>query len=63
MTIAVVPPAPPFIRELPPQDLLRIARPISEALNGSIIDLVETLEGPALAIKPPGNGLPVSDGY
>ena len=63
MTIAVVPPAPPFIRELSPQDLLRIARPVSEALNGSIIDLVETLEGPALAIKPPGNGLPMSDGY
>jgi hypothetical protein len=63
MTIAVVPPASPFNRELPPQDLLRIARPISEALNGSIIDLVGTLEGPALAIKPPGNELSLSDGY
>jgi hypothetical protein len=63
MTIAVVPPASPSIRELPQKDLLRIARPISEALNGSIIDLVGTLEGPALAIKPPGNGLSLSDGY
>jgi iron-sulfur cluster assembly protein len=45
------------------EDLLRIVRPLSEALNGSAIDLVETLEGPALAIKPPDNGLPVSDGY
>jgi iron-sulfur cluster assembly protein len=45
------------------EDLLRIARPLSEALNGSAIDLVEILEGPALAIKPPDNGLPVSDGY
>ena len=35
------------------EDLLRIARPLSEALNGSAIDLVETLEGPTLAIKPP----------
>jgi iron-sulfur cluster assembly protein len=45
------------------EDLLRIARSLSEALNGSAIDLVETFEGPALAIKPPNNGLPVSDGY
>jgi iron-sulfur cluster assembly protein len=45
------------------EDLLRIARPLSEALNGSAIDLVETLKGPALAIKPPDNRLPVSDGY
>ena len=45
------------------EELLRIARPLSEALNGSVIDLVETFEGPALAIKPPNNGLPVSDGY
>jgi hypothetical protein len=63
MTIAVVPPAPSFILELSPQDLLRIARPVSEALNGSIIDLVETLKGPALAVEPPGNGLSLSDGY
>ena len=45
------------------EDLLRIARPLSEALNGSAIDLVETLKGPALAIKPPDNRLPMSDGY
>jgi iron-sulfur cluster assembly protein len=45
------------------EDLLRIARSLSEALNGSAIDLVETLKGPALAIKPPDNRLPVSDGY
>ena len=45
------------------EDLLRIACPLSEALNGSAIDLVETLEGPDLAIKSPDNGLPMSDGY
>ena len=44
------------------EDLLRIARPVSEALNGSTIDLVETLEGPALGIKPPDEGLPLTDG-
>lgn len=44
------------------EDLLRIARPISEALNGSTIDLVETLEGPALGIKPPEENLPLTDG-
>lgn len=38
------------------EDLLRIARPVSEELNGSQIDLVETLEGPALGIKSPGAG-------
>ncbi len=36
---------------------MRIARPVSEALNGSTIDLVETLEGPALSLKPPDDGL------
>ena len=35
------------------EELLRIARPVSEELNGSEIDLVETREGPALGIKPP----------
>jgi|tagenome__1003787_1003787.scaffolds.fasta_scaffold18889630_1 iron-sulfur cluster assembly protein len=44
------------------EDLLRIARPVSEALNGSTIDLVETLEGPALGIKPPEGNLPLTDG-
>jgi hypothetical protein len=42
---------------------LRIARSVSEELNGSTIDLVETLEGPALGIKsaPPRGGTPLSD--
>ncbi|CAA9463748.1 MAG: hypothetical protein AVDCRST_MAG28-3805 [uncultured Rubrobacteraceae bacterium] len=44
------------------EDLVRIARPVSEALNGSTIDLVETLEGPALSLKPPDDGLPLTDG-
>lgn len=44
------------------EDLLCIARPVSEALNGSTIDLVETLEGPALGIKPPEDDLPLTDG-
>jgi iron-sulfur cluster assembly protein len=44
------------------EDLLRIARPVSEALNGSTIDLVETLEGPALGIKSPEDDLPLTDG-
>ena len=42
--------------------MLRISRPVSEALNVSTIDLVETLEGPALGIKPPDEGLPLTDG-
>lgn len=45
------------------ENLLRIARPVSEELNGSEIDLVETLEGPALGIKPPpADAGPLSDG-
>ncbi len=40
------------------EDLVRIAHPVSEALNGGTIDLVETLEGPALSLKPPDDGLP-----
>lgn len=43
------------------EDLLRITRPISEALNGSTIELVETLEGPALSLNPPGEALPMTD--
>ena len=45
------------------KDLLRIARSVSEELNGSTIDLVETLEGPALGIKPapPRGGTHSSD--
>ena len=44
------------------EDLLCIARPVSEVFNGSTIDLVETLEGPALGIKPPDDGIPLTDG-
>ncbi len=43
------------------EDLLRIARPVREALNGSTIELVETLEGPALSLNPPGEALPMTD--
>ena len=43
------------------KDLLRIARSVSEELNGSTIDLVETLEGPALGIKPSRGGTHLSD--
>lgn len=45
------------------KDLLRIARSVSEELNGSTIDLLETLEGPALGIKPvpPRGGTHLSD--
>jgi hypothetical protein len=45
------------------EDLLHIARPVSEELNGSEIDLVETLEGPTLGIKPPpADAGPLPDG-
>ena len=44
------------------EDLLCIARPVSEVFNGSTIDLVETLEGPALGIKPPDDGMPLTNG-
>ena len=44
------------------EDLLCIARPVSEVFNGSTIDLIETLEGPALGIKPPDEGIPPTDG-
>jgi iron-sulfur cluster assembly protein len=42
--------------------LLRIARTLSEALNGSSIDLVETLEGPAIGLKLPSEAGPLPDG-
>lgn len=42
--------------------LLRIARPLSEELNGSSIDLVDTLEGPTVGIKPPPTPGPLPDG-
>ena len=35
------------------KDLLRIARHVSEELNGSTVDRVETLDGPAVGLKPP----------
>ena len=44
------------------EDLLRMARSISEALNGSTKELVETLEGPALGLKPPDEELPMTGG-
>ncbi len=40
--------------------LLHIAAPVSEALDGSVMDLVETPEGPSLGITPPGSA-PVTD--
>jgi hypothetical protein len=46
------------------EDLLRIARHVSEELNGSTVDRVETLDGPAVGLKSPplpGN-LPLTDG-
>jgi iron-sulfur cluster assembly protein len=35
--------------------LLHIAAPVSDALDGSILDVVETPEGPGIGIKPPEN--------
>jgi hypothetical protein len=46
------------------EDLLRIARHVSEELNGSTVDRVETLDGPAVGLKSPplpGNP-PLTDG-
>ena len=44
--------------------LLRIARHVSEELNGGIMDRVDTLEGPAVGIKPasPPGAPPLTDG-
>lgn len=36
------------------ESLLHIAAPVSEALDGSTLDLVETPEGPSIGITPPG---------
>ena len=46
------------------EDLLRIARHVSEELNGSTVDRVETLDGPAVGLKPPPlpGHLPLTDG-
>jgi hypothetical protein len=35
------------------KDVLRIARHVSEELNGSTVDRLETLDGPAVGLKPP----------
>ncbi len=35
------------------ESLLHIAAPVSEALNGSKLDLVETPEGPAIGLQTP----------
>ena len=44
--------------------LLRIARHVSEELNGSTVDRVETLDGPAVGLKPPPlrGAPPLTDG-
>lgn len=42
------------------EDLLHIAAPVSQALDGSTLDLVETPEGPSIGITPPGSA-PVAD--
>ena len=46
------------------EDVLRIAKPVSEELNGGTVDLVETLEGPAIGIQPPPTlgAPPLTDG-
>ena len=38
------------------QDLLHIAGPVSEALDGSTLNLVDTPEGPAIGIATPDGG-------
>lgn len=42
------------------ESLLHIAAPVSEALDGSTLDLVETPEGPSIGITPPGS-TPLTD--
>ena len=44
--------------------LLRIARHVSEEHNGSSVDRVETLDGPAVGLKPPPlrGAPPLTDG-
>jgi hypothetical protein len=44
------------------RDLLRIAWPVSEALNGSTLHLVQTPEGRGLGIESPKTEPPVPDG-
>ena len=38
------------------QSLLHIAAPVSEALDGATINVVDTPEGPAIGIAPPESG-------
>lgn len=42
------------------ESLLHIAAPVSEALDGSTLDLVETPEGPSIGITTPG-ATPLTD--
>jgi iron-sulfur cluster assembly protein len=42
------------------ESLLHIAAPVSQALDGSTLDLVETPEGPGLGLTQPG-AAPVTD--
>lgn len=44
------------------ESLLHIAGPISQALDGSTINLVETPEGPGIGITPPEGGQTVPNG-
>lgn len=45
------------------REMLRIAWPVSEDLNGSTLHLVQTSEGQALVLEPPADGSqPISDG-
>jgi hypothetical protein len=43
------------------EELLRMARSVSEELNGSEIEGVSTLEGPSLDIKEPSGTWPLHD--
>lgn len=42
------------------ESLLHIAAPVSEALDGSTLDLVETPEGPGIGLTAPGSA-PLTD--
>ncbi len=44
------------------ENLLCIARHVSEELNGGTVDVVETLEGPTVGIKPPPTPESLPDG-
>ncbi|MBA3387840.1 MAG: hypothetical protein M3397_00520 [Actinomycetota bacterium] len=36
------------------ESLLHIAEPVSEALDGSVLNVVDTPEGPGIGLTPPG---------